>query len=576
MHFSDEQLEEILVKTDMLAAKEFQNLKSEAKKQNKNILGLILERNLVPEEYFAQKNAEFLQLPFADISQKNIRKDILFLLTEAAARENQVIAFDKNEEGILVGMVDPENLETIEFLKKAFPSPIKIYVVAASHFRQVIKQYRRGLKIEFKEIIEKSIRLAKEEKKDPAKLAEDVPIIEIVNTILEHAIYENASDVHLEPMETEVIIRFRIDGILHDIISLPKEVLTGIVARIKVLANLKIDEHRLPQDGRFKMQKEDFKVSFRVSILPTYDGEKIVMRILNESGQVLTLEQLGFQHSSLKLLKNNISKPHGMLLVTGPTGSGKTTTLYSVLSILNTPEVNISTIEDPIEYRVARINQSQVSAKIGFTFSNGLRTLVRQDPDIIMVGEIRDSETAEIAVHAALTGHLVLSTLHTNDAPGAIARLFDMGIKPFLIASTINIIVGQRLVRKICPHCITNYVPEAKEIKLIEEQFNVAEIMEVMVRERIVEKAKKFSDLRFFKGAGCEKCNNSGYKGRIGIYEVLANSEKIQDLTTKKATSEEIAKQAKVEGMITMVQDGFIKAKTGITTLEEIIRATKE
>ncbi|MFH1508592.1 MAG: GspE/PulE family protein [bacterium] len=561
----------------MFQPQEFADFLKEAKKAKKPPVDLILEKNLVPEEYLAQKNAEFLKVPFVDVSQKNIRKDILFLITEATARENQILAFDKTNEGIMVGLVEPDNLETIEFLKKAFSEPVIIHAISKIHFKLAIKQYKRGLKIDFKEIIEKSLESSRAANdNDEAKLAEDLPVIEIVDTVLEHAIYEGASDIHMEPMEKEVIIRFRVDGILHDIISMPKEVMAGVVARIKVLANLKIDEHRLPQDGRFKLQKEDYKVSFRTSILPTYDGEKIVLRLLNESNQILTLEQLGFQHSSLKLLKANVKKPHGMILVTGPTGSGKTTTLYSVLDILNTPKVNISTVEDPIEYRVERINQSQVNAKIGFSFANGLRTLVRQDPDIIMVGEIRDNETAEISVHAALTGHLVLSTLHTNDAPGAIARLFDMGIKPFLIASTLNIIIGQRLVRKTCSECITSYMPDSKEIQLLDEQYDLDEIMEIMKREKITEPNKKFEDLKFFKGKGCNKCNNTGYKGRIGIYEVMSNDTKIQNLTTKKATSDELLEVAKAEGMITMVQDGFIKAKTGVTTLEEIIRVTKE
>ena len=409
------------------------------------------------------------------------------------------------------------------------------------------------------------------------KLAENLPIVRIVDTLLEYAIFEGASDIHIEPEEKDVIARYRVDGILRTVMTLPKNVQPGIIARIKILANLKVDEHRLPQDGRFKISAKEYKVSFRVSIIPTFDGEKIVMRLLSEKAQVLTLEQLGLQPSALETIKRNISKPHGMILVTGPTGSGKTTTLYTVLNILNTPKVNISTIEDPIEYRMPHINQSQVSPKIGYTFAMGLRAFLRQDPDIIMVGEIRDEETAEIAVHAAMTGHLVLSTLHTNDAVTTLPRLSEMGIPSFLIASTTNIIIAQRLVRKICTNCIQSYKLDKQTVEELTQQLDIPRILNKLEKEKIIADAEKgLESLLFYRGKGCKRCNNQGYKGRIGIYETLEIDEKISELILQKAPINEIKKHAEESGVLSIVEDGFIKAKNGITTIEEIMRVTKE
>jgi type II secretory ATPase GspE/PulE/Tfp pilus assembly ATPase PilB-like protein len=359
--------------------------------------------------------------------------------------------------------------------------------------------------------------------------------------------------------------------------TLPKNVQSGIIARIKILTNLKVDEHRLPQDGRFKIATKEYKVSFRVSIIPTYDGEKIVMRLLHEKAQILNLEQLGFQPNSLEIVKRNIDKPHGMILVTGPTGSGKTTTLYTILNILNTPKVNILTVEDPIEYRMPHVNQSQVNTKIGYTFAAGLRAFLRQDPDIIMVGEIRDQETAEIAIHAAMTGHLVLSTLHTNDAPTTLPRLMEMGVPSFLVASTTNIIVAQRLVRKICPNCIQSYKLDKETIDELKKQLNIDSIMETMQKEKAIADAKKgIEALLFYRGKGCKQCNNSGYKGRIGIYETLEITEEMSELILRKASRNELKRQAISQGMLTIVEDGFLKAKNGVTTIEEIMRVTKE
>ena len=359
--------------------------------------------------------------------------------------------------------------------------------------------------------------------------------------------------------------------------ELPHSSLAGIIARIKILSNLKIDEHRAPQDGRFKLVTSDYKVSFRVSILPVFDGEKIVLRLLKESGGIVQLEQLGFNPAALEIIQKNTKKPHGMILVTGPTGSGKTTTLYTILNTLNTPQVNIATIEDPIEYRMPGINQSQVNPRINYTFATGLRALLRQDPNIIMVGEIRDSETANIAVNAALTGHLVFSTLHTNDAVTSLPRLLDMEVPAFLIASTVNIIVAQRLVRKVCPACIQSYNLTKHDIEELKKMFDLDSIMKTLIREKVVSpKEASWESMLFYKAKGCEQCKNEGYKGRIGVYEVLELNEEVRDLVAKKADSDQLKTVAKKQNMINLVEDAFIKAKNGITTIDEIIRVTRE
>jgi type IV pilus assembly protein PilB len=397
--------------------------------------------------------------------------------------------------------------------------------------------------------------------------------------LIKHAILQRASDIHIEPDEKEVRVRYRIDGILHDAMTLPYQVKDGIIARIKVLSNLKLDEHRVPQDGRFKIEKDDNKMSFRVSILPIFDGEKIVMRLLDESSKGLTLEAMGMVGEGLEAIHREIKRPNGMILVTGPTGSGKTTTLYTIMDILNTPEVNISTVEDPVEYRMPRINQTQIHPKVGLTFAAGLRSLLRQDPDIIMVGEIRDKETMEMAIHAAMTGHLVLSTLHTNSAAGTLPRLIDMGAEPFLIASTTNVVIAQRLVRKLCPDCRKEYKLNEKELKTFGESYEMEKILETMKKSGMlkgkIESKTGWADVKLYKAVGCEQCNG-GYKGRVGIFEVLEIDEDVRKMISQKASSDELDKLVRGKGMISMVEDGFIKAAQGITSLEEILRVTKE
>ena len=399
-------------------------------------------------------------------------------------------------------------------------------------------------------------------------------MIRIVDTLIRHAILQRASDIHIEPTEKEVLVRYRIDGILREAMTLPKKAASGIVARIKVLSNLKLDEHRLPQDGRFKVESEDYKYSIRVSILPTINGEKVVMRLLSETAKAYTLEELGLRGEALEKVQRALRRPVGMILVTGPTGSGKTTTLYAMMEILNTPEVNISTIEDPVEYRMPRVNQTQVNPKIGLTFASGLRSLLRQDPDILMVGEIRDSETASLAINAALTGHLVLSTLHTTNAAGAIPRLIDMKAEPFLISSTLNIVLAQRLVRRLCEEK-QSYTLKKSEIKSLEKYCDTSMILKVLKEEGLARPKDTLADITFFRPKPSKDCPD-GYSGRIGIFEVLAVSESIKELINKSATADEIQAQARKEGMRTMIEDGFIKAAQGITSIEEVLRVIIE
>ncbi len=573
---NDKQIKKILEKTNILSSSEFDKYKKEAMKSEKNILDYLISKKVLTLDIFYENMAKYFKLPFINLKNISIREDILELIPEKVAIANNIIAFEGDSNSIGVATTDPENLEVLEFIKKKMEMELKIYVTTPDCIKEGLKKYTKSLEAEFKylsqedETPELTIKTTKTGLKD-------LPIAKVVDALLEHAIIDGASDIHIEPEEKDVLVRYRIDGVLQTAMTLPKEAQAGIISRIKILTNLKVDEHRLPQDGRFKIYSEKYKVSFRVSIIPTFDGEKIVIRILNEKAQILTLEQLGFQTEIPEVVKRNISKPHGMILVTGPTGSGKTTTLYTILNILNTPEVNITTIEDPIEYRMKNINQSQTNQKLGFTFAKGLRSLLRQDPDIIMVGEIRDQETAEIAIHSAMTGHLVLSTLHTNDAPTTIPRLTQMGVPAFLLASTLNIIVAQRLVRKICQNCIHSYNLDDAAIKELEKQINVENLFAAISKKSPGSQVRSnIKDWLFYRGKGCDKCGNTGYKGRIGIYEVLENNQEIEDLILKNTGAEKLREAATNSGMLNIMEDGFIKAQRGITTIEEVLRVTKK
>lgn len=536
----------------------------EAKKARVPLENYLINKNFVDEETLYQAGADYFKVPFINLKDREIKKEIISLIPSPLAAARQVMAFAKEGGELKVALLDPLDLQTVEFIKRKTDLPVKVYLTSPSSLKETLRKYHAALESELQIIRPEE---GEGDEKQLKKIAEDLPIINIVNSILEHAVFEGASDIHIEPLEKEVAVRYRIDGILRPMMSLPKSAQAGIIARVKILANLKLDEHQQPQDGRIKIEIQGEKLSLRVSVLPIYDGEKVAMRLLPESAKPLTLEQLGLLATDRKRVETAIAQPHGIILVTGPTGCGKTTTLYSILNILNQPGVNILTIEDPIEYHIPRVNQSQVNPRLDYTFATALRAFVRQDPDIIMVGEIRDTETAEIATHAALTGHLVLSTLHTNDAPTAVPRLLDMGIPSFLVAFTANLIIAQRLVRKICPFC-------KKEFKLTAE--NIADLEKKIDSKKIAQLFKKYKSWTFFRGEGCRRCRNEGYKGRLGIYETLEVNKTMAELINRKATVEQLREAAIKNGFTSMLEDGIIKAKMGMTTLEEVLEAARE
>lgn len=582
MRIEENQLKAFILDSGLVGPEKMKKAEEESKQVGKPLRDILLARELLKEEELSRLQAYILGIPFVDLSKINVSPEILRIIPEPIARKHNIVAFKKTANDLEVAMLDPEDLPTIEFIKKTANLRILPRITTIDSIKNALKQYQKSLEAEFGEILKtetKSLKVLREgaeeiEAEDLKKLAEDLPVIKIVDTLIRHAILQLASDIHIEPTEKEVTVRYRIDGILHDAMTLPRQIATGIVARIKVMSNLKLDEHRLPQDGRFKIETEEYKISFRVSILPVFDGEKIVMRLLPESVKGYTLEELGFWGVNLERVHRAIRRPTGIILATGPTGSGKTTTLYTILEMLNTPAVNISTVEDPIEYRIPRINQTQVRPDIGFSFANGLRSLLRQDPNIIMVGEIRDNETAGLAINAALTGHLVLSTLHTNSAAGALPRLLDMKVEPFLIASTITAIISQRLVRRLCPEHET-YKLTSPEISSFKKDLNFDRMIEVVKEAKIADPnktAEKMEWGRPKKGGECPE----GYKGRIGIHEVLEMSETIKELVVKNATSDQIEKQARAEGMLTMLEEGFIRAAQRTTSIEEILRVTSE
>jgi type IV pilus assembly protein PilB len=541
----------------------------------------LVDKKVLTEEKLLTMRSEELGVPTVDLRGQEIKPEVLNLVPEPIAHRHKVISFAKTKNELSLAMADPSDLQTKEFIKKKTGLNIKVFLIGKSSLEFGLGKYHSNLEGEIKHLVREGkpddISLGADASLDDElkKMAEEIPIIRVVDTLLEYAVIEKASDIHIEPQETSVSVRYRIDGVLHNVMTLPKVIQAALVARVKVLANLKIDEHRLPQDGRFKIEKEGYKFSLRVSTIPIFDGEKVVIRLLDESSKAMTLEAMGFLKSQLDVVSRNIHKPHGMMLVTGPTGSGKSTTLYAILSILNTKSVNISTIEDPVEYRIVGANQMQVQPKIGLTFAMGLRALLRQDPNIIMIGEIRDMETAEEAMHAAMTGHIVLSTLHTNSAAGALPRLIDIGIEPYLIASTVNAVMAQRLMRVICPDCKEKAPLEKGIIESLRSQFNFERLMAAINREQISD-AKNFEDLEFYKGKGCDKCNNSGYKGRVSIHEIIDNTPEVSDMIVKRAASQEIQELAESKGMVVLWQDGFIKAVQGLTTIDEILRVTKE
>jgi len=582
MRVESGQLKAFLLDAGLVTEDQFEKALKKAEVTKQKVGDVLVSDGLITQEELIKLEAYILGIPFVNLEEEKISSEVLKIIPEPIARSHNIVAFRKKANNLEVAMLDPEDLRTIEFIKKTSNLKILPRLTTSGSIKNVLSQYQKTLEAEFGEIIKKEAGIIKpikeekavEEKEELLKAAEELPVIRIVDTLMKHAILQRASDIHIEPLEKEVIVRYRIDGILHDAMTLPKQVNSGIVARIKVLSNLKLDEHRLPQDGRFKIETENYRYSIRVSVLPVFDGEKIVMRLLPETAKAFTLEELGLRDEALERVQDNLRKPVGMILITGPTGCGKTTTLYAMMEILNVPGVNISTVEDPIEYRMPRINQTQVNPKIGLTFAAGLRSLVRQDPDIIMVGEIRDNETAGLAINAALTGHLVLSTLHTTDAAGAVPRLIDMKTEPFLLSSTLEIILAQRLVRKLCKEK-TKYTLKESELKNLKKYCDLDRILKILKEEKIVKPKVRFKDIEFYRPKATKECPE-GYSGRIGIFEVLDITETIKELIIKGATSDQVQAQAQKEGMRTMIEDGFVKAAQGITTIEEVLRVIIE
>lgn len=582
MHVSEGELKEFIIDSGLVAKKEIDDAAIEAQKRGQSLGDMLVSRGSLTEDALRRIQAYVLGIPFVSLKDHRISVDVLSLIPEPIARTHNIIAFKKSGDSLEVAMLDVEDLASIESISKKTGLKILPRLTDTESIKSALLQYQKSLKDEFGDIISAEagkILVVGEAGKDLSgddlkKMAEDLPIVRIVDTLLRHAIVQSASDIHIEPMEDQVLVRYRIDGILHDAMTLPRSAAAGIIARIKVLSNLKLDEKRLPQDGRFKMETEADRVSFRVSILPTFFGEKTVMRLLRETGEGFTLEGLGFHGENMERIHHALKQTTGIILISGPTGSGKTTTLYTMLDILNRPDVNISTVEDPIEYQMKRINQTQVNPQIGFTFASGLRSLVRQDPDIIMVGEIRDSETASLAINAALTGHLVLSTIHTNSAAGAIPRLIDMGVEPFLLVSTIRIIVGQRLVRKLCESKEAYSLNATTRGKIAPAaEFDIA--FKALHDEKLIKAGSTIDDIPFYRPVPADECED-GYKSRIGIHEVLSISPAIRETMLRSSTSDAIEAQAKKEGMLTMFEDGLYKAARGITSLEEVLRAVSE
>jgi type IV pilus assembly protein PilB len=559
-------IEDLLIAQGTLTAAQVSQVKLENINSGKPIDQIILERKLVPEAAIIQAKAQLLGLPFITVSGRPISPEVLNLVPESAARRYNLIPFDKDLTSVSVAMFDPLDLQVIQFLERRTGLQVKRYLATSSDITKSIEsQYSQNLTsvvtTALKEV-SKDQPVPGESRQEESQIIEkDASVASIVTQLIEYAVQANASDIHIEPEEKQTRVRYRLDGILHEKIILPKALHDAVLSRVKILSGLKIDERRLPQDGRFTFNFGGKEVDLRVSTLPTVYGEKAVLRLLAKSTLAPTLPELGLHGVALKVLEAQMSRPHGIIIICGPTGSGKTTTLYSILSKLSTAKVNILTIEDPVEYQIPGANQVQANPAIGLTFASALRSFLRQDPNIMLVGEIRDTETAELAIQAALTGHQVFSTLHTNSAAGALPRLLDMGTEPFLVASSVNVAVGQRILRKICPHCQVSYNPPPEIVQ------NIQQVLGKMLPNK---------PIVLYKGNGCPSCGHTGYQGRTGIYEVLPVTEKITRLILERASTGDIEQQAVQEGMITLKQDGYFKALEGVTTMEEVLRVGQD
>lgn len=572
MKTDEKDISDILGAQKVLSSEQVALVKLESVNKGHRIEEVIKEHNFASEEQIAKAKSIQLNVPFVLLSGKGISPEILTLIPEPVARRYLLIPFllDPKAHTLCVAMKDPVDISAIEFVERKSGYTIVPYLGLESEIQQKIEEeYSQGLTTEVTQALKDTTIVQKVESEQNASLNQNIteaPIAKIVSTILDYAVKARASDVHIEPQEERTRVRYRIDGILHEKLALPKKVHDAVSSRIKILSDMKIDERRLPQDGRFSFASGDQEVDLRVSTLPTVFGEKIVMRLLKKTGGVPTLTDLGLRGTALKNLETATLRPHGIILITGPTGSGKTTTLYSILTKINTTKVNIVTLEDPVEYQIGGVNQVQINPLAGLTFASGLRSFLRQDPNIIMVGEIRDAETTDLAIQAALTGHLVFSTLHTNNAAGALPRLLDMHAEPYLVASALNGVAGQRVVRRICNSCKTSYEPLDQVVS------DMKAVLGKLFSENLIRDGKA----TLYKGKGCQDCSGTGYQGRIGVYEVLPIEEKIGRLILERASTSDIEAKAVELGMITMKQDGYLKVLEGITTIEEVLRVAQD
>jgi type IV pilus assembly protein PilB len=593
MRISDSILETVLGRAQLVTPEQLTSLKQEAERSKRPLQEIVIAQRITDEKTLVQAFSSYSDIPYVELDPDNIPPDVLKLIPERVARQYNAVVFKIGEDGVRhLAMEDPDDVQAVNFIQKEIGTNSRIYIATKDNIISALDAYRGDVNQELNEVID----FQREDEVDAQTvneqdIAEDSPIAQTVSLLLEYAIRSHASDVHIEPREEFVQIRYRIDGVLKEVNRLPRNVLGALVSRIKILSNLKIDERRVPQDGRFKIKVGGRQYALRVSSLPIADGEKIVMRILDESNQAVGLQDLGYWGRALVDLQREMIEPNGIVLMTGPTGSGKSTSLFSILTILNQPNVNISTIEDPVEYKIPGVNQTQLNIKAGMTFSSGLRALLRQDPNIIMIGEIRDSETANLGIQAALTGHMVFSTLHTNNAATSLPRLLDMEIEPFLIASTVRAVVGQRLVRRLHKASRQSYAPSEEEKAEIIKLFNLRTDQDFRIIHELEKQAASEglggdtplstneqgiitlwrADKEFHEDDAQE-----GYKGRLGIYEVLTNSQTIQKLIMSHATSDQIQKQAIDEGMMTMQLDGLIKALRGETSIEEVLRVSRD
>jgi type IV pilus assembly protein PilB len=567
---SPTQLKKMLVDDGVISDQSFDEVMTQSKRMDQSVVDILTSKGIVTTDYYYNLLAKYFGVERISFLTHRIDEQALKILPEKIAREKNIILFEKGEDGSLsVAMTDPSDVNTIEFLKKKLGVAIKSFLATEDDLNKGFALYGKQSSEDFRKVIEDNIKLSVQQKileKEAKEAAAEVPIVAIVENLISYAASVNASDIHLEILEDTILVRYRMDGILHEIVKIPKSVHSSLTARIKLLSNLRLDEHAKPQDGRFRYTIGNSFVDIRVSIIPTFFGEKVEMRLLTSASRPLSFQELGMLGETSKIIDKAIEKAYGLLLITGPTGSGKTTTLYSLLNIVNKTDVNIVTIEDPIEYNMKYINQTQVNNTAGITFASGLRSILRQDPDIIMVGEIRDGETAEIAIDSALTGHRVFSSLHTNDAPTSIPRLIDMKVPNFLVSAVMNAVLAQRLVRRICLNCIVSYEPGEKIVDSVKEQFKALGAEDRFIPPKTL-----------FRSIGCDSCGGTGFKGRVGIFEVLEVDEGIREIIVDPNFSlDSLKNYLKTVGFKTMFEDGFEKAKVGVTTIEEVLRVIRE